>query len=177
MNMASATAYPDALARDLVRLLTDLAGLHAEMAGHVREKLDAMRKADSERIAAITARELLLAEKVAEREGLRRQITRRIAEALGVQRAEAETMRVGELADRLSEPRRSQLITAATGLRQRLEELQRLQKTNALVTQAVLKHLSEIMGVMCVGGPAMESYTRGGRRARQCAASVFEAVG
>ena len=175
--MANATANPDLLARDLVRLLTDLAGLHAEMAAHLREKLDAMRKAESERIASITARELLLAEKLGQREGLRRQITRRIVEGLGVERVKADAMRVGDLANLLREPRRSQLITAAAGLRQKAEELQRLQRTNTLVTHAMLKHLSEVIAVMCSGGPSAESYTRGGRRAQQHSASVFEAVG
>ena len=175
--MANVPANLDALARDLARLLGDLAGLHAEMAGHAREKLTAMRKADSESVAAINAREMLLAERLAEREGLRRQITRRMVEGLGLARSKADGLRVADLADLIPEPRRSQLITAATGLRQRLEELQRLQRTNALITNEMLKHLSEVMTVMCGGGPAAESYTRGGRRAQPRTASVFEAVG
>jgi hypothetical protein len=174
--MANATANSDLLARDLARLLNDLGGLHAEMAGHMRDKLDAMRKADTERVSSITARELLLAEKVAEREGLRRQITRRLVETLGIRPAKAETMRISELAGLFPEPRRSQLLTAATGLRRKVEELQRLHRTNTLVTQAVLRHLSEVFAAMCVG-PATESYTRGGRCAQHSAASVFEAVG
>jgi len=175
--MANTPINIDALARDLVRLLADLAGLHAELSGLAREKLAAMRQADSERIAAFTAQETAIAERLAEREGLRRQITRRIAEGLGVARTQADRLRVADLADLLPEPRRSQLLTAATGLRQRAEEHQRLQRTNLLVTQEMLKHLSGIMTVMCGGGPAAESYTRGGRRAQPHTASVFEAVG
>lgn len=175
--MVKAPAHLDPLVRDLVRLLGDLAGLHAEMAALAREKLAAMRTADGERIAAITAREMPLADRLAEREGLRRQITRRIVETLGLARSRADGLRVTELADLIPEPRRSQLITAATGLRQRLEELQRLQQTNALITREMLKHLSGVMAVMCGGGPAAEGYTRGGRHAQPYTASVFEAVG
>jgi hypothetical protein len=175
--MTNAAPQFDALVRDLVRLLGDLAGLHAEMSAQAREKLAAMRKADSDAVAAITSREMALADRLAEREGLRRQITRRIAELVGVSRAKADGLRVTDLADLIPEPRRSQLLTAATGLRQRLEELQRLQRTNALVTHEVLKHLSGVMTVMCGGGPAAESYTRGGRLAQPHTTSVFEAVG
>ncbi len=41
--MANASAYSDLLARDLARVLGDLASLHADLAVHTREKLDAMR--------------------------------------------------------------------------------------------------------------------------------------
>ncbi len=175
--MTRATSQPDLLARDLARLLTDLAGLHAEMIAHAREKLDAMRRADGECIAAITTRELLLAEKVAEREGLRRQITRKIVEALGMPRNRAETLRVGELAGLLPEPRAGALLAAAATLRQATEELQGVQRTVALVTHEMIKHLNEMIAVMCGGGLPAESYTRGGGRARPVTASVFEAVG
>lgn len=175
--MANLTPQLDALVRDLARLLGDLAGLHAEMCAHAREKLAAMRKADSAGIAAITARETQLADRLAEREGLRRQITRRVAEGLGLPRAQADKLRIADLADLIPEPRRSQLLTAATGLRQRLGEFERLQRVSALITHEMLKHLSAVMTVMCGGGPAAESYTRGGRHAQPRTSSVFEAVG
>lgn len=175
--MANTPINTDALARDLVRLLADLSGLHADLAALAREKLAAMRQANSERITAITNQEAALAERLAEREGLRRQITRRIAESLGLPRAQADALRVSDLADLLAEPRRSQLLTAATGLRQKVEELQRIQRTNVLITHEMLKHMSEVIAVMCGQGAAAEYYTRGGRRAQPRTASVFEAVG
>lgn len=167
----------DLLVRDLVRLLGEQTRLHAEMTAHMGDKLAAMRRANAEEIQAITARELALAEQAAEREGLRRQITRRIAEGRGVPRGRADAMRLTELAELLAEPRRSQLLTAATGLKAVLAELQRLQRTHVLVTHETLKHLRQVVAVMCGGGPATESYSRGGKHTQCASASVFEAVG
>ena len=183
--MANHKNNVDLLVRDLVRLLGDQTGLHVEMIAHMRDKLVAMRAADADAIQAITSRELQLAEKAAEREGLRRQIARKIVEGLKREQGlsipggsgHAETMKLSELAEFLPEPRRSQLITAATGLKVALLELQRLQRTNLLITQETLKHLRHVVAVMCGGGPASESYSRGGQHAQCSPARVFEAVG
>lgn len=173
--MATNQARPDLLARDLARLLNDLAGLHGEMAGQMRDKFVAIRQADSERIQSITASEMALALRVAEREGLRRQITRRIIEALGLSRR-VESVRLNELAGWFREPRRGELMNAASSLRRQVEGLQRQQQINALITQEMVRHLGEVMAVMR-GGLSAESYSRRGRREQQAAASVFEAVG
>jgi hypothetical protein len=87
-------AKTDNLVRDLVRLLSDLMGLHAEMVMHMRSKLEAIKTADSDRIQSITARELLLASRAREREGLRRQIAERIAEGLGIDRSRGRSMKL-----------------------------------------------------------------------------------
>ena len=73
--------------RELVQLVIDMTQLHGELAMHMRNKLDAMKRADSDRIQSITARETVLAERLTEREGLRRQITRRIVSGLGLDAA------------------------------------------------------------------------------------------
>lgn len=175
--MANTILNVDLLARDLVRVLNDLTGLHAELAAGAREQLAAMRAADAERIAAITANRAALAERAAEREGLRRQMTRRILEGLGAGQGRSASVKLSDLADLLPEPRRSQVLTAATGLRAAVEELQRLERINVLVTHETLRHLGQIVAVMRGGGSTGESYSRGGRRESFASASVFEAVG
>lgn len=170
-------AKTDNLVRDLIRLMSDLMGLHSEMVMHMRSKLEAIRTADSDRIQSITARELLLASRVREREGLRRQIAERIAEGLGIDRMRGRSMRLTELAELLPEPRRSQLLVSAAGLREKLEELERLQQTTAMVTEQMLQHLGEVLRVMTAGTGPSDVYSRSGRRSELSAASVFEAVG
>lgn len=170
-------AKTDNLVRDLIRLMSDLMGLHSEMVMHMRSKLEAIRTADSDRIQSITARELLLASRVREREGLRRQIAERIAEGLGIDRMRGRSMRLTELAELLPEPRRSQLLVSAAGLREKLEELERLQQTTAMVTEQMLQHLGEVLRVMTAGTGPSDVYSRSGRRSEPSAASVFEAVG
>lgn len=172
------TRETDLLARDLVRLLGDLTSLHSELAMHMRNKLEAIKQADANRIQSITAREMLLAERSAEREGLRRQITARILKSLG--RAEkdnaAEQVTLTELAELFPEPRRSQLLVAAAGLREKLKEIDRMRTTVSLITQEMLKHLAEVLKVMSAG-VGSDVYSRSGRRQNAGVAAVFEAVG
>ena len=173
MNVASLKA--DLLARDLVRLLTDLVSLHGDLGLHMQNKLDAMKRADSEQIQSITARETLLLERATERDGFRRQLTRRLLEELGLD--PLATPRLSELAEHLAEPRRSQLLVAAAGLKEKLDSAERLRVTTTLVTQEMLKHMREVLSVMRGGGMGAELYSRSGRRERVSSATVFEAVG
>jgi hypothetical protein len=167
----------DNLVRDLIRLLGDLSGLHTEMVMHMRNKLEAIKRAESDQVQSITARELVLAGRVSEREGLRRQISERIAAGLGLDKARGRTIRLTELAELLPEPRRSQLLVAAAGLREKLMAMDSMNRASELVTRTMLRHLSEVMQVMTSGPAAADVYNRAGRRSAPRAAHVFEAVG
>ena len=175
MNVASREV--DLLTRDLVRLLKDLAGMYGELAMHMQNKFDAMKRADSDQIQSITAREMVLAQRANEREGLRRQIARRIVEGLGLDSRQAATMKMTSLAAHFAEPMRSQLLVAAAGLKTTLEEIDRMRSKSAVVTQEMLKHLGEVLSVMRSGGKGMDAYSRSGSRERTGPAYVFEAVG
>jgi len=168
----------DLLARDLVRLLAELTAAHAELAMHMRNKLEAVRMADASRIQSITARETVLVKNVAEREGLRRQITARMLKSLGHTPAEdpPEPVKLTRLAEAFPEPRRSQLLVAAAGLREKVGEIDRMRVTTTLVTNEMLKHLGEVLKAMCSGGGS-DTYSRSGRRQGSGTAAVFEAVG
>ncbi|HPZ96630.1 MAG TPA: flagellar export chaperone FlgN [Phycisphaerae bacterium] len=176
MNVVSREV--DLLARDLVRLLGDLAGLHAELAMHMRGKLEAIKQADAGRIQSITARETLLADKAAEREGLRRQITARIIKGLGVEdkNPTGGPITLTQLAEFFPEPRRSQLLVAAAGLREKVREIDALRQTLSLITREMLEHLTEVLKVMCAG-VGTDVYSRTGQRQNTGVAAVFEAVG
>ena len=167
----------DSLARDLVRLLSDLTELHGELAMHMRHKLDAIKAADTDRITSITAREMVLAERAMEREGLRRQITRQMLAGLGLGKSLSEPVKLSDLAERLSEPRRSQVLVAAAGLRARLQEIEQMRVTTTLVTQEMLKHVGEVISAMTSGGSSNDAYERTGQRHGPVPARVFEAVG
>jgi hypothetical protein len=62
-------AKTDMWAKELVRLLNEMTRLHEELGRHMRSKLEAIRRADSDQIQSLTAREVTLANRVAEREG------------------------------------------------------------------------------------------------------------
>ncbi len=165
----------DILARDLVRMLGQLCELYYELASRMRERLEAVRQADADRIQAAAAVEQELVGRLREREGLGRQLARRLAEATG--HAAPRDATTSELAGRLPEPRRSQLLLAAAGLRDRVREVERLQAVLGLVTREMMVHLGQVLEVMRSGGRSSESYSRTGASQRVGTAGVFEAVG
>ena len=167
----------DVPVRDVIRLLNELTGLHGELAMHMRNKLEAIKQADSDRIQSITAREMVLANRVSEREGLRRQITRNIVANLPLEPSTDKTPRLSALAEHLNEPLRSELLAATAALRAKLEEINRTRVKNELITQEMLKHLGEVLSVMRSGGKGTDVYSRAGNRERTSTANVFEAVG
>ncbi len=167
----------DVLANNLARLLSHMLELHGELAALMRSKLDAIKRADSDQIQSLTAREMMLAERIREREGLRRQITRRVVKSLNLDPAEDEAIRLTALAEYFPEPRRSQLLVAAAGLRERLEEIERMRVTTTLITREMLKHMEEVFSVMTAGSTGADVYSRSGERQRAGSTSVFEAVG
>jgi hypothetical protein len=165
---------PDNLARDLVRLLSDMTGMYGEIAMHMHDKIEAIKKADTDRMTSITAREMVLTDRLTERQGLRRQLMRLLQQGLGLGTA---PMRVAALAEHLPEPRRSQLLTVSAGLKQQLASMEQLRLTSTMVAQQMLKHLDEVLSVMTAGAPGSDLYGRGGVRQKSGAAHVFEAVG
>lgn len=165
------------LTRELVEALNDLTGLHGEVLMHMRNKLAAIRKADTDAIASITAREMTLMDRVIERETARRQTTKKLVYLLGQQERFVEPVKLTALAEHLPEPQRSQLLGASMGLREKLKELEQTRVTTTLVTQEMLKHLKQVMTVMTSGGPGSDVYGRTGQRQSSNAAHVFEAVG
>ncbi len=167
----------DKLARDLVRLLGEIVGLYDEMAGHMKTKLEAIRQADTGRIQSLTAREMTLAEKVEQREGLRRHITKKLVKTLGLRTPEDFQLKLSELAEHLAEPRRSQLLGVATGLRDKADKIENLRITTTLITQEMLKHLNHVLSIMTSGGPEAEVYSPNGQRGQNGSPCVFDAVG
>jgi len=167
----------EVLTRELVRLLNDLVAMHGELVMLANQKLEAMKRADTNQIASITAREMVLVKRLTEREGLRRQITRKILINLDITDRVKEPVRLAELAEYLQEPRRSELLSVAAGLKKKVQEMEDMRVTTTLVTQEMLKHLRAILSAMTNGDPGMETYGRTGQRQKGGAAHVFEAVG
>jgi len=167
----------DNLAKELVRLLNDMAGIHEELTVLMRSKLEAIRRADGDAIQSVTVRETALANRLAEREGLRRDLVRNILRELGMSSRKPQNIRMTELAECFAEPRRSRILVATTGLRARLEQIERLSATTRMITTEMLRHMEEIIGVMTSGGPTTGVYSRAGSRETSGRASVFEAVG
>lgn len=167
----------DILSRDLVRLVGELAHIHGELVMHMRSKLEAIKQADSDRVQSITAREMTLAGQIEERNGLRRQLVRKIGAALKLEEEGIESMRFSVLAEYLAEPRRSQLLVASAGLKEKVEEFERLRVTTTLITQEMLKHMQSVMEVITAGIGGASGYGSRGQRSTAATSGLFEAVG
>jgi hypothetical protein len=171
------TAKAERLANDLVRLLKQQIGLQSEIASHMQGKIEAMKKADSDRIHSILARESVLLERAAEREGLRRQLIRKLASELEIETGEEQKLRLSELAEHFSEPLRSELLTASAGMKRKLQEIERTRDTMTLITKGMLEHLQDVIRVMTAGAVDPDIYSRTGKKNARTEANVFEAVG
>jgi hypothetical protein len=167
----------DNWARELIRMLNEMSRQHEELAVLMRSKLEAIRRADSDAIQSITTQEVMLVNRVAEREGLRRDLVRNALRDLGQDPQKYRSVRITELAEYYAEPRRSQILVAATGLRVKLEDIDRIRVTTTEITEEMLRHMDEIIAVMTSGGPTTGVYSRAGSRELSGRASVFEAVG
>lgn len=163
--------------RDLVRLLDEMRELYGQLRTTIRKKLQAMREASIELLQSCTAREGFLAGRIAEREGLRRQLVERLAGRLGLAPAAARSMPVSQVAQHLSEPLRGRLLAVAAGLREQAEAVQTANRTAALATGSMLKHLRAVTDAMTEGGTESTVYSAAGRPEVHQAVRVFEAVG
>ncbi len=165
----------DILVDNLVRLLNHLAELQGELTALMQQKIEVVKKADVDALEELNAKELALINHIAERDGLRRQMMKRIHEGLGVD--ENRTMRLSELAGYFREPMRSRLLVASSGLKAKLKTLERARLKSTLVTESMLSHLHDVLHVMTRGHSDPETYAPNGRRADDSSANVFEAVG
>lgn len=167
----------DILVRNLVRLLDQQAELHGELASLMRELIEAAKRADIDAIQALAARQGRVLERATEREGLRRELTGQILDAIGLDEASQGGLRLSELAGHLPEPLRTEVLVAASGLKRRVQDIERVRVTAALVTHGMIEHLNEVLAVMTGGVVETDMYSPIGRRGSNVSANVFEAVG
>jgi hypothetical protein len=161
----------------VVKVLGEMKRLHDELAVVVRQKLAAMRAADTDGMRSAVAREEFLARRIREQDGLRKQVLQLLGEQMGMSAAQARAMTLSELAGRVNEPSRSQLLLLAATLRETVRETAECNRIVAVVSREMLKHFRQIYEVMAQasGTPGVYSWT--GRAEVRPGTAVFEAVG
>ncbi len=163
--------------KDLVVLLGDLKRLHEEMLGVIRQKLAAMRQADTDALNSCLARERFLADRISQQEGLRQQLVQIIGKALGLELEARRTLTLSVLAEGLPEPERTQLLGLAAALRECLGQIESANKVAALVTGEMLKHFRQVYSAMARAGQTTGTYSSGGQLTTDRPTQVFDAVG
>lgn len=160
----------------LVTVLGELRRLYDELAVVVRNKLTAMRKAETDAIRSACSREEFLTQKIAEQDGLRKQILDLIGELLILGDRKGRTLTITELNGYISEPYRSRLVGLAAALRSRLEETAEMNRVAAIVSHEMVKHFHQVYEVMARANESAGLYSRTGQAVTRPAVTVFDAV-
>jgi len=160
----------------LLESLNGLMTLHHELTQVVHEKVRRMRRADVDALRQSAAEEQTLVARIAEAEGVRRQLMEKAGRSLGMSAARARAMTVRQLAERLPEPIRGKLFAMAQSLQRTMSELTRANRIAGMASGRVLQHLGNVL-------TAPEGNARGETYASENSGSacekrrLFEAVG
>jgi flagellar biosynthesis/type III secretory pathway chaperone len=161
----------------LVTLLNALHDLYRDYGGVLDAKLSAIRSADMPAVQELQMREQRLAERIAERSGLRRQLLEHIGGDLGLDKAAARGISLKALAARVPEPQRGHLLVMADKLRHVVEYVEQMNLKIGFISNVMLKHFEKVFEAMT--GPAADPgvYTAQGRQASEAGEALFQAIG
>ena len=163
--------------RDLVRLFDALRMLHEELFRVFDAKIDAMRRADTVAIQTAGDHEQLIVARLKEREGFRKQLMDAIGKDLGTAKPAARSLTVSQLAERLPEPERGLVTTAASRLRAAMATSAQANRVAATVARDVVQHMKWVFAAVRPAEAASQGYTGRGQTVAITDASLFEAVG
>lgn len=162
----------------LLTLLEGLEGLHRELYDVICEKIDRMRTSDIDGMRESIERESKLVEQITEQEALRRQLMTVAGGELGIAAHTACTMNVRQLADRLPEPLRGELLEAADRLRSTVAKVAQRNRVAALVAREILRHFRHVFSAMTSTDSGQASgYTQRGERRSASQRQLLDAVG
>jgi len=171
-----ATVTVERRVEQLETVLGELRRLHDELSLVVRNKLESIRKADTDAIRSATTREEFLIGRIREQDGMRKQLLELIGKALDVPAPRARVMTIREVAAHVTEPARSRLLALAAALRERVRETAEGNRVAAVVSHEMLRHFRQVYEVMARVDDSPAVYSRTGRAERRCGTNVFDAV-
>jgi hypothetical protein len=162
---------------ELLVLLDGLTRLHGELRSAVTDKIARMRAASIAGMHECVRREESLVLRVSEQEGLRKQLMDAIGRGFGAGAQKGRTWTAAQLADRLLEPQRGELLAAARRLRESVAEVARVNRMAGMIAQEVLKHYRHVFASMQAGGAAQPAgYSRRGDVVSGSRRTLFDAV-
>lgn len=162
----------------LFDVLDTLVRLHEQMIATLDRQLAAARAADSQTMRQCQEHIEDLVRQVAREETQRRNVTRSLAVEAGVQGAAAgHGVTASRLAAAMPEPARSRLTEQSARLRDRVQEVDRLNRILADVSRRVLLHLKSAYETVAHAAGTTGVYAADGRMRQAHRSTVFEAVG
>jgi hypothetical protein len=151
----------DKLATELLDLLREMLLAQQSILRVATLRQEAMRAFDIERLQSLAEQERVEMQRAAELEKRRTALIARLRSQLG-NRVEPT---VSEVAKRVSEPVRAQLLGMAAQLKAVVEQVDRANRINAKVSQTVVTGLSKVLKIMTGLAQHAGLYMRNGRKA------------
>lgn len=171
------TTLADKRITTLLDLLAELTAGHRELRAAVEGKIAAMRAGDPAAIRDAALVEQGIAQRLTERENLRRQLTVNIARGYGVGVEAARRMSAAQLAERIGGPDAERLREAAGGLKALVAEVARRNHVAELIAQNVLRHVKLAFAAMTAGAQTTTGYSPGGETRMGANELILDAVG
>ncbi len=150
----------DPLVEELETLMRDLLVRYERLRTLAGERLEAIRRADGGRLAAVIGHENELVQEIAELEKRRIGVVGRFAERVGSPERTQTTM--SWLAARVGEPVRGRLLGLARTLRETIEAVRRENGVARVAAEALAQHMAGLMKTVAAHLNHAKTYGRGG---------------
>jgi hypothetical protein len=160
----------------LAELLAKLTAKQESIRAAIREKLEAMRRADVEAMIAASHREGELVHDVTELEVERREISENLGEIVGA-RGKGRGLSLRMIAAQLDEANRTRIMNLADALRRRMLEVAEANRVVELVSREMLAFFKGVFTAIVRDDAAPLTYSAGGEIGAPMGARVLDAVG
>lgn len=163
--------------RDLVKLLGSLQRLQGQLLILIQSKIDAMKRADIPAMRDLNDQEQTVVKQLQERDGFRRQLMDAIGEELGLPSRSARALSVSQLASRLPEPARTNLLDAAGRLHRAVSQVAQTNRVAGAVSREILNHLKWVFASVRPAEEKPVGYSGQGVPVGPCDTRILETVG
>lgn len=161
--------------RALLENLAEHQALLKTLVEIAREKMDAVRAADSQTLHRCTAREASVLERVLEFERRRKAVVARLAQTLRLPSPDSLTL--SEIANELPEPFSSSVRARMLALRAVAIELQHLNRVATVVARDLHQHIRDVFTVLANANRESVVYGPQGREHMTTSKNILDAVG
>ncbi len=161
--------------RALLENLAEHQTLLATLVEIGREKMDAVRSADSQGLHRCTSREASVLERVLDFERRRKAVVARLAQTLRLR--SPDTLTLSDIANELREPFSSSVRARMLALRAVAVELQHLNRVAAVVARDLHQHIRDVFTVLANANRESVVYGPQGRERMATSKNILDAVG
>ncbi|MBU0718320.1 MAG: flagellar export chaperone FlgN [Planctomycetes bacterium] len=162
---------------DLLTLCRGLESLYDELLITIRGKLDAMKRSDVGQMRTFNERERNLAQRIREREGLRRQLMDVIGAQLGLPAATGRALSASQLAARLEPGQSAELREIAGRLREKVTCVSSANRVAGVIARRITDHLQWVFAAVKPTGDKPAAYSGEGTITNLVQTTLFSAVG